>query len=266
MSGPTVPVDWHVHIHDPGAASSVLDAAATRFAAIRRGGAALGGVLMLAEMPGQLVFEALSSRRPSLPGWSLHQSEEPETLFACCGSERLAIIAGFQIVTAERLEILALGTRLRPEAGLSAGRSIREITTSGAIAVLPWGVGKWFGARGRLVEDLIEHDHDGVLAVGDNAGRPAFWRRPTAFAAAERRRLAVLPGSDSLPGARSSAGSFGSLVALSQGWDRPAELLRRVVADPHRRLMSYGAAESAAGFVRSQLGLRLRRRASRAAD
>lgn len=53
-------------------------------------------------------------------------------------------MAGRQIVTAEKLEVLALGTDL----DIDDGRPIREVlslvTENGGLPVIPWGAGKWW--------------------------------------------------------------------------------------------------------------------------
>lgn len=259
MTSSAVPVDWHVHIHRPDAIGAALDGAAAAFASLRPGAEGLLGVLMLAELPGQSVFDELDATRRPMGGWEFRRTAEPVSLLACRGRAQLAIVAGFQVVSAERLEVLALGTRVRPDSGLTADRLLDWIAAQGAIAVLPWGVGKWLGARGGLIRTLIERRQPGVVALGDNAGRPALWPRPKAFAAAERRGIAVLPGSDTLPGARSTAGRVGGLVPDLSDVDHPTQALRRVVADPQRVLPPYGALASPADFVRAQAMLRLRR-------
>ena len=253
-----VPVDWHVHVHDPAHVPAVLDAAAGCFARAGSGGPLLG-VLMLAEMPGQSVFEALRAR-PGLGGsWRVRPTEEAESLLACRGEERMAIVAGFQVVSGERLEVLALGTTTRPADGLPADRMLAALRDQGAMAVLPWGVGKWFGARGALVGRLVEATPAGGMWLGDNGGRPGFWPTPGAFGAAARRGLAVLPGTDALPGSRPHAGGFGGLVPGPLDADRPAAALRRTLAEAGCEVRPYGARVGTAGFVRGQAGLRLRK-------
>jgi hypothetical protein len=259
MSDIRTPVDWHVHVHQPGKTSAVLDSAAAAFARVnpRRDGPL--GVLMLAEMPGQSVFDDLRVPGDSLGPWSISSTDEAVSVVASRGEERVVVIAGYQITTAERLEVLALGTRARPKDGLPAERLLKELTDHGVMAVLPWGVGKWLGARGAIVSELVQRLPPQAFSLGDNAGRPRFWPLPTPFRAAGRRGIAVLPGTDTLPGAPPAAGGFGSLVPGPLSLKRPAEALRRVLAGPSHALTPYGSLSGPATFVRDQAMLRLRR-------
>ncbi|MGB6222648.1 hypothetical protein [Haloferula sp.] len=135
--------------------------------------------------------------------------------------ERLLVIAGRQVVTAERVEVLALATASEFEDGRPLSETIESVKAAGGIAVLPWGVGKWFGERGRLVEQAVrEH---GVM-VGDNAGRPLGWPKPSLFS-----EFPVIPGSDPLKaeGEERMVGSYGFVLEADFDPKRPAESIRR---------------------------------------
>lgn len=258
MTKDGTPVDWHVHVHDPAALSATLDTAATHFRRLASRTDLLG-ILALAELPGQGLFAHLAACKPTIDGWRISPTSEMVSLLVEKHGSRLALVSGFQVVTQERLEVLALATRTRPPSGLPANKTIAEIGSAGGIAVLPWGVGKWLDRRGRLVEELAATLSPRELALGDNAGRPWFWPTPAAFRIAHGRGLAVLPGSDTLPGARPGAGRVGALVTEPDLVTRPAEALRSVAADPDRNLTRYGAMEGTAAFLQSQIGLRVRR-------
>ncbi|MEY8800942.1 hypothetical protein AB9K35_11565 [Leisingera sp. XS_AS12] len=135
----------------------------------------------------------------------------------------LTVIAGRQVITAERIEVLALATVRRFRDGCPAGELLAELWEAGIPAVLPWGVGKWLGRRGRLVAELLHVQAGPGLFLGDNAGRPRVWPTPALF-----RQRPVLPGSDPLPvpGAEVGAGGYGFALEgrLDQG--RPATDLR----------------------------------------
>ncbi len=186
------------------------------------------------------------SSRGSSP--SPHRSGEGES------GATLLIIAGRQIITAEKIEVLAQCTsELFPD-GLPLDETIERAKATGALVVLPWGVGKWFGARGRLVAQAVER-HDVLL--GDNAGRPIGWPSPALFS-----RRAVLPGSDPLrlKSEERVVGTFG--FRFSCEWDarRPAASLaaelRRMTGSP----ACIGRRAAPLAFVRQQTGLRLTRK------
>ena len=241
--GGMLAIDAHVHLHDRSTALAVVDRAGD---ALRRaaGGDAVG-ILMLAERRGTDIFPELRS--------SLLPTADPEALWRD-SSRSLLVLSGYQIVTSEGLEILALATLARPDDGEPAERVIGQLEEADAIVVLPWGVGKWLGRRGRLVEALAAARPPHRLFIGDNRGRPWFWPLPRVA----RERI-VLPGSDPLPlpGREAAAGTFGFKVAHPLPHDRPATALKRLLRDPATRPEPFGRRTRAWDFFADQLRMRL---------
>jgi hypothetical protein len=241
-SGNLVAIDAHVHLHDARDAVRTLEQAAATFS--RAAPDAQMGVCMLAERDGFDVFSSLRSR--------LRGTAEAESLWLDEG-RTLLVVAGRQIVSLEGLEILALATAapIRLE-GWPAGEIIAALRAHDALPVLPWGVGKWLGPRGRLVDRLLTQEPD--LFLGDNGGRPGFWPVPR-FGRGAR----VLPGSDALPftGSAFAIGGFGCLVNCDLPADRPAEALRRALRDPEIEAVRYGALAGPLRFAVDQARLRL---------
>jgi hypothetical protein len=170
----------------------------------------------------------------------------------------MTIVAGRQIVTAERLEVHALGTRAKFIDGADIRATLDAVHEAGALAVLPWGVGKWLGHRGRLVEAIFRSPATFNVHASDNGGRPGFWPEPR-FALLRDRPL--LCGSDPLPlpGEEYRAGGFGSWFEGALPADAPATaLLERIAKMSTGELRAYGTAETASRFFRNQLLLRLR--------
>jgi len=190
----------------------------------------------------------------------------PEERVSMCltlrhGGQTLVVIAGRQIVSRDRLEVLALGTRQRFEEGQSTETLIRKVSREGAIPVLPWGVGKWLGRRGRLVEELIEDSTLPPFFLGDSANRPAFWPRPSQFRRAEERGIKNLPGSDPLPFPHEARCVGRSGVVLNGSLDlrNPAQDLKRKLLDPSTSFQQFGRRETPIRFVRNQLKMQLRK-------
>jgi hypothetical protein len=108
----------------------------------------------------------------------------------------------------------------------SARELLMRALDAGALAVLPWGVGKWLGERGRRVSALFAdpdlETHPRFFA-GDIAQRCWPWPRPDAF-----DRARVLPGSDVLPvrGAESRQAGYGFRLDADLDASRPAASLR----------------------------------------
>ena len=258
-------VDAHVHIYGCFQPTEVLDSAAANFkrAAVswpQDGPSA--GMLLLSESAGHHWFaEQAAAGGAELGGWRLSLlAEESVTLAARRGDEMLYIVAGRQLVSEEGLEVLALMSSAQLPDGLPLRRLLEEVAAAGAVAVIPWAVGKWLGRRGRLLTALLEDAAAPAFYLGDNGGRPLFWRNPGHFRRAARAGIPVLPGSDPLPlpGEATRVGSYGfALPGLRLDARRPADSLRRGL---HQGAMvrPYGALEKPLRFFRKQLALRRR--------
>lgn len=242
LSGNLVAIDAHVHLHDEREALETLAAASRNFS--RNAPCAATAVCMLAERDG---FDVFSWLRTKLP-----ETAEAESLWLD-ESRRMLIVAGRQIESSEGLEVLglALGMPL-PLEGRPAHEIIAALRTHDALPVLPWGVGKWLGPRGHLVDRLLKNEPG--LFLGDNGGRPGFWPVPRF-----RRGVRVLPGSDPLPlpEASSTIGSFGCLMTCDLPADRPASALRRALRDPANKLLRFGRLASTFRFAIDQARLRV---------
>jgi len=277
-------LDGHVHVYPE------FDLERLRTTALRRS-QALGGplLLMLSETDRDHCFEQLASNASvgsmrtdadSGPASSREHTAAPEDApsgwlttqeaesLRCAGPEArepVCLIAGRQLVSREGLEILGLAWRpsraeLAPGQALATGQPasvlLRGLLAAGAIAVLPWGVGKWLGPRGQLVERLVRDPelagHPRFL-VGDIAHRCWPWPTPGAF----RCGLPVLAGTDLLPlaGLEGQLAAYGSSLEASLDPDRPAESLRRAL-DARVPLRHEGRRSSPLAMLREQLQYR----------
>ncbi len=94
-------------------------------------------------------------------GFFIKESDEKCSLvFETAGSNFIIIIAGQQIITDEKLEVLSLGTQQKIEYSLSLEETVKRINNIGAIPILPWGVGKWLGRRNEVLNAFIKKDND----------------------------------------------------------------------------------------------------------
>lgn len=236
-------IDAHVHLHPGADPWDSLIRAHDRMKAI--GGPNCLAVFMLAEQQGCDVFATLRGT-----AWA---TAEPESVWLRQGSTDIVVLAGRQVVSAEKLEILALATDAQFADGEPAGTLIGAMRRADALTILPWGVGKWMGGRGRLVDHLLAEDRQGRLLLGDNGGRPGFWP--------ERRFRSriVLRGSDPLPlpGDARRIGSFGMMMRGAVSRDRPARDVRALIRSAGNRLRPYGALATPWGFLGNQLRLRM---------
>jgi hypothetical protein len=205
-----------------------------------------------------------------MPRWSLSETGEPTSLAARHESgDTLLLLAGRQISTRERLEVLALGTERELPSGWSLADTLAGVREIGAIAVIPWGFGKWWFRRSRLIAATLASLSGGDVFVGDNGGRPRAIPRSPLFGLAASRGIYNLPGSDPLPlrWEIRKPGRLGTVLEAPLDLSRPVESLLGALRGLQHQPPLFGRPDSLLGFVRSQLGLRLRsRRAAAPAD
>jgi hypothetical protein len=257
-----------VHLHRCFDPAGFLDSARENFraAAEQAGRSNSIGCLWLTDPPEDRSFHRLS--RGNLAGrrmdrWSLSPTSEPTSLLAVHDSgDRLLLLAGRQIASRERFEVLALGSEVDFSSGQSLGDTIAAVREGGAVAVVPWGFGKWWFRRSRLLAHALRTLPTRGLFVGDNAARPRLFPRPPLFDLAASRKIYNLPGSDPLP-LRWEIRKPGRLGAVLEGpldLSRPVASLLQMLRELRAQPPLFGTPDSVAGFVRSQVGLRLRQR------
>jgi hypothetical protein len=269
-------VDAHVHLHpcyDPddllqnaydnlAAASGEADLAAPR-----------AYFLLLAECAPDDCFGALrkladgqsglnGSSQLSLRRWSVAPTDEAISVVARQGRQELFIVAGRQVACREGLEVLVLGTTRRFADGRPIRDVLREADELGVPRVIPWGPGKWFFSRGRLLNALIAEFRKPTLFLGDEGGRPGFWRYPQHFTHAARLGVRDLPGTDPLPFPHDigKVGRMGFKVPIDLDATRPGGSLLRALTQVQTPLERFATLEPPLRFVRNQIGMQLRKR------
>jgi hypothetical protein len=219
------------------------------------------GVLLFTEGPSEHAFRALRERALSPDAsWTLRRTDESNSLIADdSAGTRLVLIAGRQIPTRERLEVLAFGHDGEFPSNLSLAEAVTAAREVGAIPVLPWGFGKWWRTRGTQVSRLLESD-PGPLFLGDNGGRPWFAPEPRLFRAGARVGIIVLPGSDPLPfpSQAERVMRYGFVLEGSLSDRRPTATLCQILLRLKGQPESFGQRVGALSFVRSQIAMQLR--------
>jgi hypothetical protein len=272
--GTLILADAHVHVHDHRRLENLLGAAYRNFANAAEkfgGGDRFLGLLFLAELGGTDCFRELHGRARGGPNharqsaigtWAFQRTAEPCSLLATSDARKLFLIGGRQLVTAEGLEVLALAVTTPLSDGASLRQTLQCIATADGVPVIPWGVGKWFGARGAVVKRYLLHQSGLGVFLGDNGNRPTFWPVPTNFKRAQRRRVRVLPGTDPLPFGSDfeRVGTFGFAVRGSLDPAYPARDMKALLRDPDQELLRYGSLENPWRFFKNQLRMQLRKR------
>jgi len=270
-------VDSHVHIYSCFDVDLLLDSALENFRSIAGQQSSIAEqssfVLMLTEGSEENWFADTSTmlNRSDSEGvsvsqnWKASQSMRSESITVYRNDSpenRIHIIAGKQIVTAEKIEVLGLFLRDRVPTGLALSHTIDMISRAGSVPVLPWGVGKWFGERGGILQNYLEQSCHKNVCLGDNGGRPRFWSHPTMFSLAAEKGISVLPGSDALPlpDEVRRTGSFGFYVRenLPPGQELDVTL-KTILTEGKAEIFPFGGLQNNFSFICNQLRLRLAR-------
>ena len=262
-------VDGHVHIHGCYDLSSLFESAQRNFchaAGTLDIGSQFSAVLLLTESKGADYFSSLRRKakdKTLVNGWRFKATLEPESLLAIspAGFE-LAIIAGRQIVTAERLEVLAVCTDKLFDDGDMISEVIDSVAAANGVPIVPWGFGKWTGQRKRVINRLIDEFAERKFHLGDNSGRISTWREPAQFDIAGMQGQRVLRGTDPLPfpGQESRVGEFGFCINGTLSKSTPATSMRDLLHADNVPAVSYGDLESPVLFVKHQLMMQVRKR------
>lgn len=257
-----IAIDTHVHLYPGADAGRALTAGVDHLNAAQHGADRLA--LVLTETSRDNAFEDLALGRRGAEGWSCDRvAKDPAALWASNASEgqTALLLAGRQIQTRERLEVLALVTTERFDDGMPIRTILAQLHAQRIPAVLPWGVGKWLGRRGDEVAAILASAGAHGLMLGDNAGRPRIWRTPSQFAQAKRAGVPVLPGSDPLPlpGAEAGIGAFGCVLETSLDESCPASSLREHLFTLRGQPIQIGERRGLSAVISEQIALRRRK-------
>jgi hypothetical protein len=267
-------IDAHVHIHECFNLVDFFKHAFQNFNAVAakiQPQKTLTGILMLTESQNKNIFSTLASFSndklfyPRLNSINFDVSHTDEKISLKIQDEKknkIIIIAGRQIVTKERLEVLALCFENIIKDGRPIMDVIKEVREFGGLPVLPWGFGKWTGRRGKILDRILENSERPKIFLGDNGGRAGFLPEPRQFRLAAERGIRILPGSDPLPfpAEIERAGSFGCKVCVDLSENRPAKYLKEILADSRFVLEPYGCLEDPFRFFHNQIKMQFWKR------
>ncbi len=262
-------VDAHAHYYECFSLQHFLEAARRNFTAEGR---RLGlssephGCLLLAGAGGSSSLGGIRQRASSLPAaWRLEPTGEPDSLVAMRnGRVTMTLIAGRQTVTSEGLEMLALATDRDVGNGRSLRESARVIADTEGIAVVPWGLGKWWFRRGQTLRRFLRTYTTAELPhiyLADNGGRAGLWGKPKMLRWAMRQGIRVLAGSDPLPLGYQlqRIASYGFVLGKAIDIERPAGWIRQELQGPTEQPAFFGGCNSVSGFLRDQAALRIKK-------
>jgi hypothetical protein len=264
-------VDAHVHFHSCFDPELFLDSARDNF---RAAADELGlepryaAYLLLTETADahwfSLVKERASHGWKVSDLWTAHSTaDERQLRLKHSDGTVLNVVAGRQIVAAEGLEVLALGTALGVPDGYPLIETLQRVIELDAVPVLPWGFGKWLGRRGHKIRNLIDTMPAEQVFLGDNSARLAGVRDPELFDVARAKGIAILPGTDPFPfpGHERRVGRMGVVVRAATELSEWRELRAAIVAKAG--LAPFGAFEQPLPFVMNQVRMQLAKHMSR---
>jgi hypothetical protein len=128
------------------------------------------------------------------------------------------------------------------------------VRSDGALAVVPWGFGKWIGRAGIRIRELFNSQSPESLFAGDNGGRLQILGMPKPLKAARREGFRVLPGTDPFPFGADyrRVGGFGFLAAMEPDLIHPWQSLRSALVGTARAPEPYGRALPPIRFLFNQ--------------
>lgn len=266
-------VDAHVHIYDCFDLDVFFDSAMANFLrAAKQSGIKnkpFSSLLLLTEGTSHNWFQQVVMKiktgqnvNSSLKRWTITLTEDALSLTACRNDhsgEEIYLVAGRQIITAEKIEVLALFCNTSINDGLPLNETVNSIRQRDGIAVIPWGVGKWLGKRGKILQDFLAGYGGKGVFLGDNGGRPGFWPTPALFHLAGEKGISVLPGTDPLPLPHEAmrVGSFGFFIDQRPfDMTSPVTSLRDLLITGQETLYPFGRLQDIKSFFTNQLQLR----------
>ena len=168
------------------------------------------------------------------------------------------LIAGRQIVTQEKVELLALCMNEKIADGLSLAQTIKDVSKHKGILVLNWAPGKWMFRRKSLVSKLINEHTNSTLALGDTTLRPNIWCEPLLMRKGSKKGLSIIAGSDPLP-LENEFLLIGSYCLLYDGpFDETlaAESFKRIILGDFKKPRRVGKRSSLLGVIKRLLAHR----------
>lgn len=250
-------VDGHGHLYPRFDASRLLDSAWSNLVGHQPSPESICGALVLLDVAG--VPPARGRLKSGVDKWRLKPTrEDASALVERYDGASLTLIFGSQIQTSERVEVLAIGSVEPFPDGRSLDATLDSVDERAALPVIPWGFGKWWGRRGRLIEAALRARAGSGLCLGDNAGRPRRAPEHRLFRLAAELGVAVLPGSDplDLPGRERRAGCAGFVLDGRLNGENPAAALMAALRLQARALPHFARWASWAQFMRDQGELR----------
>ncbi|MBN1482917.1 hypothetical protein EH223_13365 [candidate division KSB1 bacterium] len=252
-------IDAHVHIYPNFDLDRAIRKSVKNFIHCQHNGGKREDAIkiwMLTERSDCFFFQ----RAPDLelPDFSFEQADEEDALVVLDNATNeplLYIVAGRQIISSDNLEVCALATTFyQQDKTLNTLETIRAVRSAGGLAAINWAPGKWFGARGKIVQKMFDAFDPAELFISDTTMRPTCWRTPIKMAAAQRRGFRLVTGSDPLPfaGEEDLIASYTFVTEGDFHQHKPVSSLRSILCAPQRTFAICGRRSGPLAFAKRQ--------------
>ncbi len=262
-------VDGHVHFHDCFDLGLFLEYTRNNF--LRKAqdlgyAKEIAKVICFTESEGVDYFNKLKNYAVSntkIKNWKFSLTENSNSIkINSDDNDTIIVFAGRQIVTSEKLEVLAIGLEEKINDGLPVNEVIEKVNDLNKIPVLPWGAGKWTGVRGKIIEKIILSAHNGDVFLGDNGNRPVFWSEPGLIELGRSKQIFNLPGSDPLPvkSGMKNAGKSGFILDGKLNLIKPFDDFLSKVKILNKQPKTFISLESPLMFLKNQIFMQIYKR------
>jgi hypothetical protein len=210
-------------------------------------------ILSLTERQDCNAFEMIASGELPLPknfSLQLNQDNLSLKITSLNTGEELHIIAGQQINTSEKLELLAFACREKIPSKLTWQETFAAIRAAHGIPIINWAPGKWWFKRGKLIEEIIDQEKNFLLC--DTALRPRGYPVPKLMKLAANRGIKTFFGSDPLPmsGEEYRSGNYVSFIDTTLDPTTPAQDLKKTLLLSNTKIIPIGGRLSLAGLIK----------------
>ncbi len=261
-------IDSHVHIHETYDVDIFFDFVFNNF--LKYAGKIENvkqwkAFLLLTEMEGVNKFEEIKKLQTvgSEKQFKVENTNENISvkIISAEGNE-IFVIAGKQIIAENNIEVLALCTNEKLEEGQDLTTTINKINSVNTVPVLPWGVGKWTGKRKEIITEFLKKQKEEKFFLGDNSGRPAFWKAPHLFTVGNETGHFVLPGTDALSirDEITKTASYGFYVYEQTDSNNPAKTAKEIIYKLKAPPKTFGALEKFVPFFKNQFTMQMNKR------
>jgi hypothetical protein len=217
-------------------------------------------IALLAEPDGLNFFKNLRNNPPRVNAFGMNiepHSEKDVLMVKHSIYGVFFIIAGRQIVTKEKLELIAIGTNIMIPDDEPILETVQHIQKLNAIPALPWGFGKWMGRRGVILKKMLELVQKPICLI-DSAMRPEWFNKSSLFKKASLLKIPVLAGSDPLPltGQEFLAGTYVSNAVAQFDVSKPLESTLQLISSEDTTFINAGRRRSTAEIANALWNLK----------